>query len=121
MDNYCSFWRNFDGCFRRKMESQQMIWFIMILTGVINFTFRISMFSGIRNIHLPLSLNRYIVYVPTSVLSAIIASSLISFDGQEVLYEAEKLVAASIAVIFAYLTKSVSATLVAGLVTIWIM
>ncbi len=98
-----------------------MIWLIMILTGVINFTFRISMFSGIRNIHLPLSLNRYVVYVPTSVLSAIIASSLISFDGQEVLYDAEKLVAASLAVIVALLTKSVSATLVAGLVTIWII
>ena len=98
-----------------------MIWFVMILTGLINFIFRISMFSGIRNIQLPLSLNRYVVYVPTSVLSAIIASSLISFNGQEVLYEAEKLVAASIAVIFAYLTKSVSATLVAGLLTIWIM
>ncbi len=98
-----------------------MIWFVMILTGFINFIFRISMFSGIRNIQLPLSLNRYVVYVPTSVLSAIIASSLISFNGQEVLYEAEKLVAASIAVIFAYLTKSVSATLVAGLITIWIM
>ena len=98
-----------------------MIWFVMILTGFINFIYRISMFSGIRNIQLPLSLNRYVVYVPTSVLSAIIASSLISFNGQEVLYEAEKLVAASIAVIFAYLTKSVSATLVAGLITIWIM
>ena len=98
-----------------------MIWFVMTLTGLINFIFRISMFSGIRNIYLPLSLNRYVVYVPTSVLSAIIASSLISFNGQEVLYEAEKLVAASIAVIFAYLTKSVSATLVAGLITIWIM
>ena len=98
-----------------------MIWLVMILTGLINFIFRISMFSGIRNIQLPLSLNRYVVYVPTSVLSAIIASSLISFNGQEVLYEAEKLVAASIAVIFAYLTKSVSATLVAGLITIWIM
>ena len=98
-----------------------MIWFVMILTGLINLIFRISMFSGLRNIHLPLSLNRNVVYVPTSVLSAIIASSLISFNGQEVLYEAEKLVAASIAVIFAYLTKSVSATLVAGLITIWIM
>ena len=60
-----------------------MIWFVMILTGLINFIFRISMFSGIRNIQLPLSLNRYVVYVPTSVLSAIIASSLISFNGQE--------------------------------------
>ena len=98
-----------------------MIWFVMILTGLINFIFRISMFSGIRNIYLPLSLNRYVVYVPTSVLSAIIASSLISFNGQEVLYEAEKLVAASIAIIFAYLTRSVSATLVAGLITIWII
>ena len=66
-----------------------MIWFVMILTGLINFIFRISMFSGIRNIHLPLSINRYVVYVPTSVLSAIIASSLISFNGQEVLYFAD--------------------------------
>ena len=98
-----------------------MIWFIMIVTGVINFTFRISMFSGIRKFHSPSSLNRYVVYVPTSVLSAIIASSLISFDGQEVLFEVEKLVAASIAVVFALLTRSVSATLIAGLVTIWIM
>ena len=84
-----------------------MIWFVMILTGFINFTYRISMFSGIRNIHLPLSLNRYVVYVPTSVLSAIIASSLISFNGQEVSYEAEKLSAASIAVIFEYIKKYV--------------
>ena len=98
-----------------------MIWLVMVLTGLINFIFRISMFSGFRNIHLPPSFHRYVSYVPISVLSAIIASSLISFNGQEVLYEAEKLVAASIAIIFAYLTRSVSATLVAGLITIWIM
>ena len=98
-----------------------MIWIVMVLTGLINFIFRISMFSGFRNIHVPPSFHRYVTYVPISVLSAIIASSLISFNGQEVLYEAEKLVAASIAIIFAYLTKSVSATLVAGLITIWIM
>ena len=98
-----------------------MIWFIIILTGVINFAFRISMFSGFRKIYVPASLNRYVAFVPASVLSAIIASSLATFDGQEITYEFEKLAAASIAFACALLTKSVAATLIVGLVTIWIL
>tara|TARA_X000000368_G_scaffold164074_1_gene129398 strand:+ start:1050 stop:1346 length:297 start_codon:yes stop_codon:yes gene_type:complete len=98
-----------------------MIWLVMILTGLINFIFRISMFSGFRNIHVPQSFHRYVSYVPTSVLSAIIASSLITYDGQEISYDVEKLVAASIAVACALLTKSVSATLIVGLITVWLI
>ena len=98
-----------------------MIWFIMILTGVINFAFRISMFTGFRKIYVPASLHRYVAFVPASVLSAIIASSLATFDGQEITYEFEKLAAASIAFACALLTKSVAATLIVGLVTIWIL
>ena len=59
-----------------------MIWFVMILTGVINFSFRISMFSGSRKIYVPAALHRYVAFVPASVLSAIIASSLVTFDSQ---------------------------------------
>jgi branched-subunit amino acid transport protein len=55
------------------------------------------------------------------VLSAIIASSLVTFDGQEITYELEKLAAASVAVACALLTKSVAATLIVGLVTVWIL
>ena len=98
-----------------------MIWLVMILTGLINFIFRISMFSGFRNIHVPQSFHRYVSYVPISVLSAIIASSLVNHSGQEISYDVEKLVAASIAVACALLTKSVSATLIVGLVTVWLM
>ena len=98
-----------------------MIWLVMILTGLINFIFRISMFSGFHNIHVPQSFHRYVSYVPTSVLSAIIASSLITYDGQEISYDVEKLIAASIAVACALLTKSVSATLIVGLITVWLI
>ena len=98
-----------------------MIWFVMILTGVINFTFRLSMFSGFRKIYVPAALHRYVAFVPASVLCAIIASSLVTFDGQEITYELEKLAAASVAVACALLTKSVSATLIVGLVTVWIL
>ena len=98
-----------------------MIWLVMILTGLINFIFRISMFSGFGNIHVPPSFHRYVSYVPTSVLSAIIASSLFAYDGQEISYDVEKLVAASIAVACALLTKSVSATLIVGLITVWLI
>ena len=98
-----------------------MIWLVMILTGLINFIFRISMFSGFRNIHVPPSFHRYVSYVPTSVLSAIIASSLFTYNNHEISYEIEKLVAALIAVAIALLTRSVSATLIVGLITIWLI
>ena len=98
-----------------------MIWLVMFLTGLINFIFRISMFSGFRNIHLPPSVHRYVSYVPISVLSAIIASSLITHNGHEISYEVGKLVAALIAVACALLTKSVSVTLIVGLITVWII
>ena len=98
-----------------------MIWLIMVLTGLINFIFRISMFSGFRSIDVPPSFHRYVSYVPISVLSAIIASSLVNHNGQEISYDVEKLVAAVIAVACALLTKSVSATLIVGLVTVWLI
>tara|TARA_B100000902_G_scaffold235804_1_gene223437 strand:+ start:109 stop:405 length:297 start_codon:yes stop_codon:yes gene_type:complete len=98
-----------------------MIWLVMILTGLINFIFRISMFSGFSNIHVPPSFHRYVTYVPISVLSAIIASSLVTYNGHETFYDVEKLIAALIAVACALLTKSVSATLIVGLVTIWLI
>ena len=98
-----------------------MIWLVMILTGLINFIFRISMFSGFRNIHLPPSFHRYFSYVPISVLSAIIASSLVTHNGHEISYDTGKLIAALIAVACALLTKSVSVTLTVGLITVWII
>ena len=98
-----------------------MIWLVMVLTGLINFIFRISMFSGFRNIHVPPSFHRYVNYVPISVLSAIIASSLVAHNGHQISYDVEKLIAALVAVAFALLTKSVSATLIVGLVTVWLI
>ena len=98
-----------------------MIWFVMILTGVINFAFRLSMFSGFRKIYVPASLHRYVAFVPASVLSAIIASSLATFDGQEITYEFEKLAAASVAFACSLLTISFFATLLVCLFTIYIL
>ena len=98
-----------------------MIWLVMVLTGLINFIFRISMFSGFHNIHLPPSFHRYVSYVPISVLSAIIASSLVTHNDHGISYDVGKLVAALIAVACALLTKSVSVILIVGLITVWII
>ena len=53
-----------------------MIWIVMILTGLANFAVRFSMFSGLRARTLPDWAERYLRYVPTAVLSAIIAAAL---------------------------------------------
>ena len=50
-----------------------MIWIVMVLTGLANFAVRFSMFAGARASALPEWAERYLRYVPTAVLSAIMA------------------------------------------------
>ena len=61
-----------------------MIWIVMILTGLANFAVRFSMFSGLRASTLPDWAERYLRYVPTAVLSAIIAAALLLDEAGEI-------------------------------------
>ena len=98
-----------------------MIWIVMILTGGANFAVRFSMFAWGRISALPAWAERYLRYVPTAVLSAIIAASLFVNEGGEIAFESTKVLAGGIAGLVAIITRSVLLTIVAGLGMLWML
>ena len=98
-----------------------MIWIVMILTGLANFAVRFSMFLGLRPSTLPDWAERYLRYVPTAVLSAIIAAALFLDEAGEIQMWNTTLLAGLIAAIIAILTRSVIFTIITGLGVLWII
>lgn len=98
-----------------------MIWIVMVLTGLANFAVRFSMFAGARASALPEWAERYLRYVPTAVLSAIIAASLFLDDQGEIALWNTTVLAGGIAACVALLTRSVLITIVTGLGVSWVL
>lgn len=99
-----------------------MIWIVIILTGLANFAARISLFSGLIGAAIPKWAEKYFSFVPTSVLSAIIAASLFTDAGGPVFdISNPRLTAGFIAAFVALFTRSVIATLSVGLLLLWFL
>ena len=97
-----------------------MIWALMIATGLANFAARISVFSGLLGSHIPPWAELFLRFVPTSVLSAIIAASLfVTPEGPQFDISDPRIIAALIASCVALVTRSVIATLLVGLSLVW--
>ena len=54
-----------------------MIWWVMVCAGLANFLSRFLMFSGIRGIRVPETIEPFLAYVPTAVMSAMIADAML--------------------------------------------
>jgi branched-subunit amino acid transport protein len=101
-------------------EEQDMIWIIMIMTGLFTFCMRFVMFSGLTPRALPRALEDALDFVPIAVLTAIIVPAVIFTDGNTLaIADNTRLPAAIIATVIALLTRSVVATIVAGLAALW--
>ena len=98
-----------------------MIWIVMILTGLVNFAVRFSMFSGLRASTLPDWAERYLHYVPTAVLSAIIAAALFVDAAGEIQMWNTTVLSGAIAALVAIITRSVIFTIITGLGVLWII
>lgn len=97
-----------------------MIWVIMIVTGLLNFAMRISMFSGLFQGEIAPSLRSVLRFVPIAVLSAVIAAAVfIDPASGAVAVHFPKVLAALLAAIVAWMTQSVIATIAVGLAAIW--
>jgi len=93
-----------------------MIWWIMLGAGLANFLSRFLMFSGFRGTRLPKGIEPYLAYVPTAVMSAIIAASLLEDWHHDVRLASLKLLVSVLAAVVALRTRSVLLTLLTGLV-----
>lgn len=99
-----------------------MIWIIMVVTGLLNFAMRVSMFSGLFQGAISPSLRSVLRFVPIAVLSAVIAAAVfIDPANGAVSLHIPKVLAAAIAAIIAWITQSVITTISVGLAAIWII
>ena len=112
---------NMRGWYSVPLGGSRMIWIVMILTGLANFAVRFSMFSGLRASTLPDWAERYLRYVPTAVLSAIIAAALFLDEAGDIQMWNTTVLAGLIAAIIAILTRSVIFTIITGLGVLWII
>ena len=99
-----------------------MIWLVMITSGLANFVFRYSMFSGLKFLRIPLWLEEYVKFAPTAALSAIVATALfVNENGVPFTGSASKIYAALIASLIALLSRSILFTIIAGLSVLWLL
>lgn len=98
------------------------IWVVMIITGLITYAFRLSFIILFEHKDLPLSLQRWLRYVPPAVFAAIIFPEIFVRDGSVVLSsDNPRLFAALIAAIVAWRTKNVLLTILIGMAALLII
>ena len=100
-----------------------MIWLVMIFGGIFTFATRFVMLSGWVAHGLPRWLIDALVFVPITVLTAILVPAvLIDPATQQIIVIGNtRIVAAVVATIIALLTRNVIATISSGLATLWFM
>ena len=97
-------------------------WLTLIAAGAITYATRLSFILLFERLAVPEWLRRALRFVPPAVLSAIILPELLIQDGSLYLsFENSRLLAGMIAILVAWRTRNVLLTLLAGMVTLWIL
>jgi branched-subunit amino acid transport protein len=99
-----------------------MIWAVMIGTGLLTFAMRFAMFSGLAPKKLPPAFEQALGFVPIAVLTAIILPAvLIGDNGSVAISNNAHLPAAILAATVALITRSVLVTIISGLGALWLL
>jgi branched-subunit amino acid transport protein len=99
------------------------LWLVILAAGVGTFLIRLS-FIGLFGLldDVPGTVERALRFVPAAVLAALVAPQLILSDGSVALSPANpRLLAGALAVLVAWQTEDILATLGAGMVALWFL
>ena len=96
------------------------VWTVIILVGVGTFLIRLSFFVLFEYLEtVPEGLERALRFVPAAVLAALVAPAVVVVDGSPAVSLANgRLLAAGLAVVVAWRTESVLATIAVGMATL---
>lgn len=100
------------------------IWLCILAIGAGTFALRFSFIELAGRIALPESMTRALRFLPPAVLSAIIVPAVLrTGPGTDFSFGIDnpRLAAAVVAALVAWLTRSVVATLAAGMGTLWVL
>ena len=99
-----------------------MNWVIVFISGLITYFLRYSMISLIKKDMLSERTRALLGYVPSAVFPALIFPAvLLENSGSFVSYDDPKVIAILIAMVVGYFSKKIVITILAGLISYWII
>ena len=104
------------------MGSAWAWWIVIFVVGALNYLSRLSFIALFAHVEMPPFVARALRFVPTTMLTAIVVPAVV-FSAPGTLafsYTNPKLVAALVAVLIAWRTKSATATMGGGMIALWI-
>lgn len=99
--------------------SSGTLWALFVAMGVVTLILRASFFVLPEDTKLPPWLRRALAYVPPAVLAAIVTPALFSAGEAAIGPVDTRLPAALVAIVMAWRTQSVLATLIVGMGVLW--
>ena len=103
------------------MIGSDLIWLVMIASGLLTFAARFSMLGLFQDRELPQLLNQVLTYVAPSVLAAIIIPDVLLIDGTVMVMDNPKSPAFLLAMVAAALTRNVLVTISTGMIALWLI
>lgn len=105
------------------MMDSNTVWLIIIAVGTGTFALRLSFIQLAGRFALPARAARALRFIPAAVLSAIILPAILrGAEGSlDIAIDNPRLIAGAFATLIAWWTKSVLATLAAGMCALWIL
>lgn len=103
------------------MIGSDLIWLVMIASGLLTFAARFSMLGLFQDRELPQILKQVLTYVAPSVLAAIIIPDVLLIDGTVMVMDNPKIPAFLLAMVAAALTRNVLVTISTGMIALWLI
>jgi branched-subunit amino acid transport protein len=102
------------------MESSLTLWLTILACGIVTFLMRMSFIAIHGRVTMPLWFTRALTFVPVAVLSAMtLPEILIQNNAVNFALRNPKFLAAILAVIVAWRTRNVLATIAVGMAVLW--
>jgi branched-subunit amino acid transport protein len=102
------------------MNATLNVWLTLFACGIVTFLLRLSFIAAHGRVTMPRWFTRALTFVPVAVLSAItLPEILMQNDAVNLAWLNPKLIAGSVAVVVAWRTKNVWATIATGMAALW--
>ena len=104
------------------MNTNLHFWILISILGVLTFFIRGSFLVAMSNQKLHPKLLLALKFIPTSVLAALALPAVFLVRSNSVqLTEVERWIAGSIALLVAWYSKNILATILSGMITLWLV
>ncbi|KGR80581.1 AzlD domain-containing protein [Ureibacillus manganicus] len=103
------------------MTTNLAMFLIILGCAVVTWLPRVIPFMLVRSVQLPDVVLRWLTYIPVCILSALVIESLLNAEGKFVTFEWLNLMAFIPTVFVAIFTKSLSQTVIAGVLTMAVL